>query len=432
MSLIEALLHCTPSQVTLDQLRRLVSLVGPEAPTVEYKANMSSTLAKGVAALANTYGGLLLVGVTDERQIVGVKEKTIESVSQHCHSTLEPPWAPEIIPVSMDDDSGKFLLVLRVVPGMAPRPLLFNGAAPIRNHNTTYNANWQQLATLFTEESTVYQADPWSIKSPDIRRDHGQREDIYDLVIRTGLDIAIDPRARWRPLREDDVDQLAEALNQSALHDELVHLTGPHRIIEPFHRRGHNQSHAVRLHWRGFIKAQPKKIEAIEAILSADIPGGYGQTASRLLVHLDVLTRFEATSILSKAETDWRMTAIKLGRLIEAMIGSLVNQSVVGSLANLAHIHALAVPQPRVFHIRSVGPIAETIDLDSLERIPGANTSYGAHLLADPAFDLADAGDRHAQVKTWLVQTAMDAGLLGMEQLLTSQFRAPSQIRQKL
>ena len=50
---------------------RLVRRVGPESPTIEYKEQMADTIAKGVAALANTYGGLLLVGVTDDRIIKG-------------------------------------------------------------------------------------------------------------------------------------------------------------------------------------------------------------------------------------------------------------------------------------------------------------------------------------------------------------------------
>jgi predicted HTH transcriptional regulator len=42
---------------------------------------MTDTIARGVAALGNTYAGLLLVGASDDRVVRGVKEKTIESVS---------------------------------------------------------------------------------------------------------------------------------------------------------------------------------------------------------------------------------------------------------------------------------------------------------------------------------------------------------------
>ena len=88
VSLAQTLLHSAPSQVTIDQIRRLVAMVGPESPTLEYKADMSTSIAKAVAALANTYGGLVLVGVTDDRRVTGVKEKTLERVSEHCHSAV--------------------------------------------------------------------------------------------------------------------------------------------------------------------------------------------------------------------------------------------------------------------------------------------------------------------------------------------------------
>jgi hypothetical protein len=76
----------------------------------------------------HTYGGLLLVGVTDDRIVRGVKEKTIESVADHCAAKIEPPWVPEIIAVPLGQGSDLYVLVLRVVPGHHPRPLLVDGS----------------------------------------------------------------------------------------------------------------------------------------------------------------------------------------------------------------------------------------------------------------------------------------------------------------
>lgn len=63
-------------------------------------------------------------------------------------------------------------------------------------------------------------------------------------------------------------------------------------------------------------------------------------------------------------------------------------------------------------------PITEVLDTTALQLIPDAGSSHGTHLLADPAHDLADGADRQQQVRTWLRQTALGAGLLGMEQVL--------------
>ncbi|MFF4259282.1 ATP-binding protein [Streptomyces sp. NPDC001663] len=88
----------------------------------------------GVAELANTYGGPLLIGVTDKTRVVrGVKEMTIDSVAEHCHAKIEPPWVREIISVPVGQGSDLYVLVLRVVPGLHPRPLLVDGVAHVRD-----------------------------------------------------------------------------------------------------------------------------------------------------------------------------------------------------------------------------------------------------------------------------------------------------------
>jgi Schlafen, AlbA_2 len=128
----QSLPYSAESDVTIERARALVRQVGPESPTVEYKEQMADTIAKGVAALASTYGGPLLVGVTDGRVVKGVKEKAIESVAEHCAAKIEPPWVPEIIPVPLGQGSDLYVLVLLVIPGSHPRPLLVDGVAYAR------------------------------------------------------------------------------------------------------------------------------------------------------------------------------------------------------------------------------------------------------------------------------------------------------------
>jgi predicted HTH transcriptional regulator len=150
VALTHPMLHAHPSEITINRIRSLVQQVGPESPMVEYKEKFADTIAKGVAALANTYGGLLLVGVSDDRQVKGVKEKTIEAVAEHCHSKIEPPYVPEIIPVPLGQGSDLYVLVLRVVPGTHPLPLLVGGIAWMRHQNTSHPADWHRLRDLFT------------------------------------------------------------------------------------------------------------------------------------------------------------------------------------------------------------------------------------------------------------------------------------------
>lgn len=74
----------------------------------------------------------------------------------------------------------------------------------------------------------------------------------------------------------------------------------------------------------------------------------------------------------------------------------------------------------------STRPIPQVLDTRSLTPIPDAGTSTGAHVLADPGLDLADPSQRHEQTDAWLIQAALDAGLLGMERHLRDRPRPPS------
>lgn len=50
--------------------------------------------------------------------------------------------------------------------------------------------------------------------------------------------------------------------------------------------------------------------------------------------------------------------------------------------------------------------------------IPGAGTSYGADVVANPALEPHESAQRYEQVDDWLEQIALDAGLSGMQRLL--------------
>jgi hypothetical protein len=422
----QSLLYCAQSDVTIERIRDLVAQVGPEVPTVEYKAAMSQGIAKAVAALANTYGGLVFVGVTDDRIVKGVKEKTIESVAEHCHGKIEPPWIPEIIPVPMDDDSGLYVLVLRVVPGHAPRPLLIDGAAPIRHQNTTHPADWQRLRALFSEPELAENSQPWNIVHPDIpRRPDGSIDEGVDLVLRSGFNFAVDSEARWRPLPEQVVTSLISGLNESPLAAMLPSLLAVDRwSINRFHRRGHNRSRTIRMEWQaypdGWSSGNPVPIEA-HAI--AEVPGGYGQAGTYLQFTLDVTVRISGWVAAVRGDgwdLSWQVGVSQLAELLDTIAATLTGHAVTGPLSALAGIDRIAIPQPRVLHFVTARPVTEVIDINGLKQIPDAGPSHGGHVLANPALDLSDMGDRREQTQAWLVQLALDAGLLGMEQLLNS------------
>jgi len=68
MTSTASLFRCAAVDVTLDRVRALVEQNQPESLTLEYKEGFSPRLVVSVAAMANSYGGLILVGVTDGPQ----------------------------------------------------------------------------------------------------------------------------------------------------------------------------------------------------------------------------------------------------------------------------------------------------------------------------------------------------------------------------
>lgn len=436
----QSLLYAAASDITIERVRALVKQIGPESPTIEYKEQMADTIAKGVTALANTYGGLLLVGVTDGRIVKGVKEKAIESVAEHCAAKIEPPWVPEIVPVPLGQGSDLYVLVLRVVPGRHPRPLLVDGVAYVRHQNTSHPADWQRLRELFTEGAVARQDDVWDLHAPSLpQAADGMPDGGVDFVLRSGLTFTVAPEATWRPLAEGTVAAFIAALNTSPLHLLLRRLslagasTGG---MNPFHRQGLNRSRMVRLAWWGAPQGWPDgRPGPVEATVRLEVPGGYGRPATHMRVETDVVVRYSAAAEIIRQRdagrvklphSRWRVPPHQLGELINAILATLTCRDVVAPLADLSGIDPLAVPQPRVMHMVTEGPVTEVLDTTGLNPIPDAGYSGGAHLLGDPALDLADDDDRSEQVRRWLIQIALDGGLTGMEKVLERPSQPPA------
>ncbi|MEV2241291.1 ATP-binding protein [Micromonospora sp. NPDC049891] len=419
------LLHAHLSEITIDRIRALVRQVGPESPVVEYKEQFTQTIAKGVAAMANTYGGLMLIGVTDKRDVKGVKEKAIESIVEHCNSKIEPPYVPEIVPVPLGQSSELYVLVLRVVPGTYTRPLLVDGVAWVRHQNTSHPADWARLRDLFAENAAgQYQNDAWNVTAPQMpSKAAGGLDESVDFVLRSGLTVAMAPDATWRPLAESAVTAYITALQNSLLARELADLVTSEAAsasISRFQHKGFNRSRTVRLEWSGAPSGWTNhQNPAVEACARLEVPGAYGQPGTHLRVEIDLGVRFSAaTDGLRQATCTWRVPIHQLRLLIDAMIATLSSKEVIEPVAGLAGVDPIAVPQPRALHMGTARPITEVLDIGGLRLIPDAGMSRGAHLLANPALDLATVDDRSAQVKDWLVQIALDAGLLGMQQVL--------------
>lgn len=69
MTSTQSLAACAAADVTYERVQALVAASPQETLTLEYKSVYTQGLVKTVAAMGNSYGGLIVVGVLDSKQV---------------------------------------------------------------------------------------------------------------------------------------------------------------------------------------------------------------------------------------------------------------------------------------------------------------------------------------------------------------------------
>jgi hypothetical protein len=431
----QSLLACSQADVTYERIESLIASIGTETVTVEFKEKATPRIVDCVAAMANLYGGLILVGVTDaDHKIVGVKAETMTHVADFITTRIDPSnYLPEIFEVAIPGQLDRHIVVVRVRPELASRPLMVQRTIgsgddktnvswmPVRTPGAVRQATRAEMAALFAEQRADQPpATGWQIGAPT-----GSMPGDVDFMLRTGLYITPGPAAPGRPLSERLIATLCALLSRSALTNALVGLT--HISVagaNNFDRRGRlNNSTAATLTW-GLVTGNTP--EPVMASVSIKAPDQYGYSH---IQSLEVIV--EATVRL----TGWinggrapdfptrggrrRLDSVEWFNVLDGLIGTLCEPEIVRTLADLADTDPIIVPAPRDVHIVSGGDLAEL--LPPLTPFHGAGGSHGSHLRADPTLDLTDKADRAEQVTRWIIQMALDAGLRGMEQVIAAQ-----------
>lgn len=127
-----------------EQIRENISL--------DYKEAVDSGIAKTIAAMANTWGGLIIIGVEDadskpKLPIKGIefKEHLHEQINNIILGNITPPVFPEIQVCSSDDD--KIALAVIRVPQSNTTPHVIRGNTKVYIRTDTSNEP-EELATI--------------------------------------------------------------------------------------------------------------------------------------------------------------------------------------------------------------------------------------------------------------------------------------------
>ena len=177
----------------LDRIRQIVIQNDLERGRIEYKRQLDNgrkTL-EAITALANTFGGVVLVGVDEDKQgldrLTGVPATERTKLVSLCWSQFTPPFSPEIVPISLGHDD-LYVLAVVVNTDYIRRPIMLNQGNRIlvRLEDQNQPPDWYRLRDLFTEQAPSDQ-DIWLPSAdPGIYIGQGQYPDV-DLVLRGRL-----------------------------------------------------------------------------------------------------------------------------------------------------------------------------------------------------------------------------------------------------
>ncbi|MFD8369177.1 helix-turn-helix domain-containing protein [Streptomyces sp. NPDC059688] len=218
-----------------EMVRGFLALELEESFTLDYKRNVDA-VSDTVAAMANSYGGIVLIGVDahpkDKNlpgELVGVKAIDKDRLVSKMATTFDPPgWTPDVIPVTVDD---RLLLVVRIDPDSVPRPLFHQGVVRVRLDGRNIPADRRLVYALFQQAADpvlAYTGDPRFLPDHRSATRFQRAAAPPDLVIRAAVSRPLRRDAARLRLHGTTVDALMRSLSAPSL-------TGAYELPERLH-----------------------------------------------------------------------------------------------------------------------------------------------------------------------------------------------------
>ena len=119
-----------------------------EGFTTEFKRSMPSNLGREICAFANATGGVILIGVTDDGEIVGIaNHNKLKSQVQSIARSADPPIA-----VEMDSVNGVLCIT---IPEQHGKPYSFGGKYYIREGASSQQMSRDEIRAFFFKEGLI-------------------------------------------------------------------------------------------------------------------------------------------------------------------------------------------------------------------------------------------------------------------------------------
>ena len=155
-----------------------------EGFTTEFKQSMSSTLGREMCAFANATGGVILIGVDDAGNVVGVEDHNrLKSQVQSLARSADPPVAVE---VESEDD-----VLCVTVPEQHGKPYSFGGRFFVREGATSQQMSRDEIREFFFREGLIRE-DETPCSAFDLSEEITSAR-WAEFAERTGIDPGMDP-----------------------------------------------------------------------------------------------------------------------------------------------------------------------------------------------------------------------------------------------
>ncbi|HEX8032564.1 MAG TPA: ATP-binding protein [Ktedonobacterales bacterium] len=159
--------------VTSDDVQAFLDLDQEEGPRIDYKAvdstnrtGLPETMYRAVCAFANTYGGLIVIGVSVDdktnrpakREGIPLRQGLEEAITSKCQSLIFPPLAPEVrvCPFKSDEtlpEADRAFVVVRVSASLStPHQMQKDNRILVRVGSECRDPDLATLRTLFDRE----------------------------------------------------------------------------------------------------------------------------------------------------------------------------------------------------------------------------------------------------------------------------------------
>jgi Putative DNA-binding domain len=430
------------SEIERSDLEALVDDRIPEGFQLEYKRQLDNgrKVLLAVCAMANTFGGIVLVGIDEDRSdqnsgfgvpgpggLVGVAPRDKSRLSTFCSNNFVPPFDPEISAIEVDD--GKVVLVVRVDDQLCPRPLTVEDRVMVRTESGNRPADLFRLRQLFTETDRASPAG-LALPSPFPQGHQAFNQPTAAHMVIRAVGVARIAASSWRPVLGDrERGCLRTHLGQSNLSQWLSRMAYGAQPVDGtgllWIETGHLLSTRIELGWSAPPHAQlPGAAQPVaRVVLEVPVVPHHGPT------HVEVTTDIIVGPIADPASIFRPVPALiqprRLGLsdlfyLFNAFLG-LYGETLRDALAELVPIATAPIVGP------AVGiATADTLNLndvlltDPLQLVRDAPPSSGGVLHPSESLDPRDAAQRQEQSAAWLRQLLLDAHFIGVDKVVAA------------